>query len=47
LAFELFRNTHVLSAGIVASTVAVLLTAGLRLVSVWKDWHAPRPGAVA
>ena len=46
LAFALMRQTRPLSAGVVASVVAVLLTAGLRLVSVWRGWHAPRPGAL-
>jgi len=26
---------------------AVVITAAIRLVAVWRDWHAPRPGAVA
>lgn len=28
------------------SMAAAVLTAGIRLVSVWRDWHAPRPGHV-
>jgi uncharacterized membrane protein YeiH len=30
-----------------ASAVSATVTAAIRLVSVWRDWHAPRPGAVA
>lgn len=30
-----------------AAAGSVVITAGIRLVSVWRDWHAPRPGAVA
>ncbi|NUP53695.1 MAG: trimeric intracellular cation channel family protein [Catenulispora sp.] len=33
--------------GYLASAIAILLTTAVRLVAVWKDWHAPRPGAVA
>jgi uncharacterized membrane protein YeiH len=47
LSFALFRETSLLPTGVIASAGAVLLTAGLRLVSVWRDWHAPRPGAGA
>lgn len=47
LAFALFTSKGLLTQGFVASTLAVLLTAAVRLVAVWKDWHAPRPGVVA
>jgi hypothetical protein len=29
-----------------ASALAVALTAAIRLVAVWRDWRAPRPGVV-
>jgi len=40
------RNGFVVQ-GYLASAISVLLTAAVRLVAVWRDWHAPRPGAVA
>lgn len=30
-----------------AAAGSVAITAAIRLVAVWRDWHAPRPGAVA
>ena len=30
-----------------AAAVAATITAAIRLVAVWRDWHAPRPSAVA
>jgi uncharacterized membrane protein YeiH len=45
LAFAAIHKTDVLSGSVLLSIVAVLLTAGFRLVAVWRDWHAPRPGA--
>ncbi|MBW8805259.1 MAG: hypothetical protein AUG49_03630 [Catenulispora sp. 13_1_20CM_3_70_7] len=43
---EIERHGFVVQ-GYPASVVSVFLTAAVRLVAVWKDWHAPRPGAVA
>jgi uncharacterized membrane protein YeiH len=47
LSFAVITNQGFVAQGFLASTVAVGLTAALRLVAVWRDWHAPRPGAVA
>ena len=46
LFFAVFTSRGFVAQGFLASTLAVVLTATVRLVSVWRDWHAPRPGAV-
>jgi uncharacterized membrane protein YeiH len=47
LSFALITNRGFFAQGFLASAIAVGLTAAVRLVAVWRDWHAPRPGAVA
>jgi uncharacterized membrane protein YeiH len=47
LSFAVITNKGFIAQGFLASTIAVALTAAVRLVAVWRDWHAPRPGAVA
>jgi uncharacterized membrane protein YeiH len=47
LFFAVFTTRGFVAQGFLASTLAVALTAAIRLVAVWRDWHAPRPGAVA
>ena len=47
LLFALMERHAFVAQGYFASVVAIFLTTALRLVAVWRDWHAPRPGAVA
>lgn len=47
LLFALLESHGLVARGYVASAVSAAITAAIRLVAVWRDWHAPRPGAVA
>ena len=47
LLFALIEHNGFIVKGYIASAISVVLTAAVRLVAVWRDWHAPRPGAVA
>ncbi|MFD0637528.1 trimeric intracellular cation channel family protein [Catenulispora yoronensis] len=47
LLFAMMQRHGFVVQGYLASVVAISLTTAVRLVAVWRDWHAPRPGAVA
>jgi uncharacterized membrane protein YeiH len=47
LLFALMERHGFVVQGYLASVVSIFVTTTLRLLAVWKDWHAPRPGAVA
>jgi uncharacterized membrane protein YeiH len=47
LLFAMVERHGFVVQGYLAAAVSVAITAGIRLVAVWRDWHAPRPGAVA
>jgi uncharacterized membrane protein YeiH len=47
LPFALLDRHGLVHQGYIAAAVAAAITAAIRLVAVWRNWHAPRPGAVA
>lgn len=47
LLFGLVERHGFVVQGYLAAAGSVAITAAIRLVAVWRDWHAPRPGAVA
>ncbi|MEZ0108122.1 putative membrane protein YeiH [Catenulispora sp. EB89] len=47
LLFGLVERHGFVVQGYLAAAASVAITAAIRLVAVWRDWHAPRPGAVA
>jgi uncharacterized membrane protein YeiH len=46
LLFGLVERHGLVVQGYLAAAASVMITAAIRLVAVWRDWHAPRPGAV-
>ncbi|WP_194925618.1 trimeric intracellular cation channel family protein [Catenulispora pinisilvae] len=47
LLFALLERHGFVVQGYLAAAGSVVITAAIRLIAVWRDWHAPRPGAVA
>jgi uncharacterized membrane protein YeiH len=47
LLFAMLERHGFVVQGYLAAAGSVTITAAIRLVAVWRDWHAPRPGAVA